>query len=402
MSKISRQESLLDSADNNELTVGDVVAHTRPQTKQQATFQRLVQQIDRQRAQLKEWHAYSERYNQRVGNELLPLFTKLREKRVAMLNLFDVQFHQRNVVRGKQQRAKLCEMILDLAYELLSEQHDEDIVALYDKYSDLGYAEQQERYNELSQSMMEKLFGEHPDDDNANDNMDETFAKSTHNSQEEEKSELGQSSRRRKSAKQVAAEEKRAAAKKEISQSVREVYRKLASSLHPDRTSADLTADEKTALMQRVNQAYDRDDLLELLNIQLEIEQINADYLADLPDERVNRYIQVLREQQAKLKAELALLLEPYRRLVPYYTSKLKPDHVDRAMDTEITQLKTGLQQADADLTALQDAKQLATFIRHYQVNNGPDEFDAMQQALDDILSGFSEPPPSSSRRRRR
>lgn len=399
MSRSPRQESLSDSVNSSELTIIDVLTHAKPQTKQQATFQRLIRQIDEQRAQVAEWHTYSERYGQRVGSELMPLFAQLREKRIAMLHLLDTQFHQRNVIRGKQQRAKLCDIILNLAHELLLEQRDEEIVALYDKYSDPSYDDQAGIDKTISQDVIEELFGVRLDDDNADVSMEEMLAKAMRQRQEEEaKNKAGSGSRRRKSAKQAAAEEKRAAAKKEISQSVREIYRKLASSLHPDRASTDLTADEKTTLMQRVNQAYDRSDLLELLNIQLEIEQIDTNYLTNLPDERIEHYIQVLREQLAELKTELASLLMPYRKLVPY-TQKIKPTHVDKAMDAEITRLEMDLRQADIDLVAFQDAKQLATFIKHYQVNDGFDEFDDGLQMLGDLLSSFSAPPP---RRRKR
>ncbi|CAD86311.1 MULTISPECIES: J domain-containing protein [Nitrosomonas] len=399
MSRSPRQESLSDPVNSSELTITDVLTHAKPQTKQQATFQRLIRQIDEQRAQVAEWHTYSERYGQRVGSELMPLFAQLREKRIAMLHLLDTQFHQRNVIRGKQQRAKLCDIILNLAHELLLEQRDEEIVALYDKYSDPSYDDQAGIDKTISQDVIEELFGVRLDDDNADVSMEEMLAKAMRQRQEEEaKNKAGSGSRRRKSAKQAAAEEKRAAAKKEISQSVREIYRKLASSLHPDRASTDLTADEKTTLMQRVNQAYDRSDLLELLNIQLEIEQIDTNYLTNLPDERIEHYIQVLREQLAELKAELASLLMPYWKLVPY-TQKIRPTHVDKAMDAEITRLEMDLRQADIDLIAFQDAKQLATFIKHYQVNDGFDEFDDGLQMLGDLLSSFSAPPP---RRRKR
>ncbi|MBC6961372.1 MAG: hypothetical protein DWB48_01215 [Nitrosomonas sp.] len=399
MSRSPRQESLSDPVNSSELTITDILTHAKPQTKQQAIFQRLIRQIDEQRAQVAEWHTYSERYGQRVGSELMPLFAQLREKRIAMLHLLDTQFHQSKVVRGKQQRAKLCDIILNLAHELLLEQRDEEIVALYDKYSDLSYDDQAGIDKTISQDVIEELFGVHLDDDNADASIEEMLAKAMRQQQEEEaRNKTGSGSRRRKSAKQAAAEEKRAAAKKEISQSVREIYRKLASSLHPDRASTDLTADEKTTLMQRVNQAYDRSDLLELLNIQLEIEQIDTNYLTNLPDERIEHYIQVLREQLAELKAELASLLMPYWKLVPY-TQKIRPTHVDKAMDAEITRLEMDLRQADIDLIAFQDAKQLATFIKHYQVNDGFDEFDDGLQMLGDLLSSFSAPPP---RRRKR
>lgn len=215
MSRIHRQESLFDSVDSSELTVTDVLTHAKPQTKQQATFQRLIRQIDEQRAQVAEWHTYSERYNQRVDSELMPLFAQLREKRIAMLHLLDTQFHQRKVIGGKQQRAKLCDIILNLANELLLEQRDEEIVALYDKYSDLSYDDQADIDKAISQDIVEELFGVHLDNDNADVSMEEMLAKAMHQRQEEEaRNKAGSGSRRRKSAKQAAAEEKRAAAKK--------------------------------------------------------------------------------------------------------------------------------------------------------------------------------------------
>jgi len=380
--------------DSSELTVTDILTHTKPQTRQQAAFQRLVQQIGEQRAQVAEWRTYGERYNQRVSSELLPLFARLREKRIAMLHLFDTQFHQRNVVRGRHQRAKLRDIILNLAHGLLLEQYDEAIVALYDRYSDLSYEDQAELDKAISQDMVEHLFGVQLDDDDTGDSIEEIFAKAMRQQQEEAKNKAESASRRRKSAKQTAAEEKRAAEKKEISLSVREIYRKLASSLHPDRASTHLAVEEKTALMQRVNQAYDRGDLLELLNIQLEIEQIDANHLANLPAGRIEHYIQVLREQLAELKSELASLLMPYRSLVPY-TPRIGPAHVDKAMDAEIARLETDLRQADIDLEACQDAKQLAAFIKYYEMDDESDEL----QMLDDLLGSFTAPP---SRRRKR
>jgi len=56
---------------------------------------------------------------------------------------------------------------------------------------------------------------------------------------------------------------------------VREVFRKLASELHPDRETDPAEHARKTELMQRVNQTYKAGDLLALLELQLSIEQID-------------------------------------------------------------------------------------------------------------------------------
>jgi hypothetical protein len=80
----------------------------------------------------------------------------------------------------------------------------------------------------------------------------------------------------------------------EPSQSVRDIYRKLASVLHPDRETDPTERERKTALIQRANQAYGRNDLLELLTLQIETEQIDAGALADIPEARLRHYNDVL------------------------------------------------------------------------------------------------------------
>jgi uncharacterized protein YciW len=94
-----------------------------------------------------------------------------------------------------------------------------------------------------------------------------------------------------------AADQKRAEAERIAKQSVRDVYRKLASALHPDRSSETFSPEQKLLLMQRVNQAYEADNLLGLLNIQLEIEQVDMEQLSSFTPERMQHYNHVLRQQ---------------------------------------------------------------------------------------------------------
>lgn len=63
----------------------------------------------------------------------------------------------------------------------------------------------------------------------------------------------GQTAPRKKTAKQLARDAQREAEEKQMSQSIREVYRKLASALHPDREPDPVERQRKTELMQRAN-----------------------------------------------------------------------------------------------------------------------------------------------------
>lgn len=57
--------------------------------------------------------------------------------------------------------------------------------------------------------------------------------------------------------------------------------------------------------MQKANQAYAGNDLLALLELQLQIEQIDAGDIASASAERLKHYNKVLGEQLTELKAEI-------------------------------------------------------------------------------------------------
>ncbi|WP_262471530.1 J domain-containing protein, partial [Clostridioides difficile] len=76
----------------------------------------------------------------------------------------------------------------------------------------------------------------------------------------------------------------------QISLSIREVYRKLASALHPDRETDPQERDRKTRLMQRVNEAYDKNNLLQLLELQLELDHIDQRSINHISEARLTHY----------------------------------------------------------------------------------------------------------------
>lgn len=83
------------------------------------------------------------------------------------------------------------------------------------------------------------------------------------------------------------------------------MIRKLASALHPDRATDAADQAEKTAYMQRVNQAYAAGDLLALMQLQLEIEQVDRSQITAAPPERVRRFNKLLAEQLEEIEEEI-------------------------------------------------------------------------------------------------
>ena len=188
------------------------------------------------------------------------------------------------------------------------------------------------------------------------------------------------------------------------SHSVREVFRKLASRLHPDRETDAGERTRKTLLMQQANQAYQADDLLTLLTLQLQTEQIDGQYLAGLPDARLNPYNQVLREQLRVLQQEVRACIEPYRMALSRRRRSLSPAAVDIALAQDIAMFQQGLQLLATDTAALRDPATRRAAIdaldlsqAYEQDDEAPDVFDPMLGVA--VLGGAS---PSPGRRKKR
>ena len=139
----------------------------------------------------------------------------------------------------------------------------------------------------------------------------------------------------------AAASKRRKQESQEVSQSLRGVYRRLASTLHPDREPDAQERERKTALMQQANQAYADQNLLALLELQLQAEQIDAEHLAAVDQRHLRHYATVLQEQLADLKLETWRLESDFRAATGLPAgSGLQPRKADRVISSEVQRLR--------------------------------------------------------------
>ena len=207
--------------------------------------------------------------------------------------------------------------------------------------------------------------------------------------------------KRPKGAKAQAAQAQREQAAKEVSQSLREVFRKLASALHPDREPDAKERERKNELMQRVNAAYEANDLLTLLNLQLEIEQIDAAHLATLTPQRLAHYYQILREQLDELEAELRRFQQPFRMLMESWGARLTTEEVDRRLSADIGQLRAAILELETDLVAFRDPERLRKSLDEQELEEEFDPFEDLEE-ITALIDSLQPPPRKGGPRRRR
>lgn len=94
----------------------------------------------------------------------------------------------------------------------------------------------------------------------------------------------------------------------------RDIFRKLASTLHLERETDPVEHLRKTTLMQRANVAYTANDLLGLLALRRKVDQINRidqidqSELDKLGDDRIKQYNRILGEQLRKIGMKIGAL----------------------------------------------------------------------------------------------
>jgi hypothetical protein len=378
-----------DEVYNQPLPVVAALTHSKPVTKAQLRFQQLVAKIELKREQLQQWQAYVLRYNQRLAIEMEPLHTQLRAGQRQMALLIDALLSESasNRRMGRVQRAKLRQILMTLVTGLLESGDDGALEALHDKYSAVSRQDIRQSQLDMTQIMLKEVFDVDLDDDhdavdaaallqNAQRKLQERAAAAAQLQMERQSRHTSKSSQASAS-KAAAAQAKRDQAAREVSQSLREVYRKLVSALHPDREPDADARQRKTAMMQRVNQAYDARDLLTLLGLQLEIEQIDAAHLSSVSPERLTHYNQILREQLADLESELAHCLYPFRCNTDQWGASLTPELIDQYLSADMAELKASQRRLQSDLVAFRDPNVLLSSLKYYELEPEQDEDDS-------------------------
>ena len=355
-------------------TVSIAKGHDQPQlSKSQKTFNTLIRQIEQGRARLAAWEAVETPYQQKFAAELAPLFKDAEALQVKMVHRLDQASEQPGL--SKTERRKLGAIIADRVRDILLTRNDADLKTLFNKYSDVDYDEAEAADQAGLKSALEDALGFELDDELDLTSPEDLLAHARKKLVEEQAQEDAareawqtQQAKRRKSPRQLAAEAREQAEAQQLRQSIREIYRKLASALHPDREPDPRERERKTALMQRVNQAYDKNNLLLLLQLQLELEQIDQAHINNVSEDRLKHYNKILREQLAELQHEIMrvesgfmgqTLLDPF--------AAVTPDSVMRNLNAEIASIKRAIRDLKRDLLAFADIQQLKAWLKTWR-----------------------------------
>jgi len=339
--------------------------------KEHKQFNKLVKDIDALRAEIAQWQAFEPLFRQRVATEIEPVIARYRESRVQLAMLLKAAIDGQEL--GKRQKAKASEILCWHLSEILDMGPDEQLAAIHDQYADLSLAEQRAREVARLRGMMEEVFDDQPDEDDAPSALSEDdIARfiDTRLADEDAWHARHSDAGRKRHAKAQANSSRHAQLVQDANDAVRQIYRRLASELHPDREPDAERRIRKTALMQQANQAYAASDLLTLLGLQLQVEQLDSATLSGLARERLQQYNHLLDEQRQRLQLELAALTAEFSMHVANDRRRLTPEAVERGLDREARDYKRAARQCEADVAHFRHMRNIKDALDGYQLGD--------------------------------
>jgi hypothetical protein len=348
----------------------------------------LTKKIDKQKKRLFEWTEAIPVYRQKIAQHYEPLIDALNEHKAEWVLLLDQSYDM--PLFTKTDKQKLRYLICDLSEFLIAEYNKEDLKPLFNKYSDYNYdsIEQDTDSNvtDIMRDIAENLFNIDLGDD-FDLSSPEKFQAQLEEKMREQAEAASLNQPRKKTKKQLEKELRQEEEDALASQSVREVYRKLVAVLHPDREPDEEERLRKTELMQRVNLAYGKKDLLKLLELQLEIEQIDPEHLTNIADSRLKHFNKILKEQLSELGQEMEQIEHMFRLSLnlPYYAT-LTPDYLLRFLTKDIKHVANEIDAIKDEIEIFSHAPALKAWLKSYKIpkNEGRDDFNDF--FLDDLM----------------
>ncbi|HET7505727.1 MAG TPA: J domain-containing protein [Kofleriaceae bacterium] len=343
-----------------------------PPGKLQQRFNSLIKKVAQLKGRLQAWaHARPEIH--RALGELHRLSGEHRAAVGELIRVLDRMYADRSLT--KSERAQVRALLCELAYDVLQGGGSDDLKAIYNKHTrgdfDAEVASHRALHAQVMKSVLEDSLGMDFGDADIS-SLDELERATMAQLDELEREEAARHqaaqarrARRKKSARQLADEARRTAETAQVGKTLQDVYRKLAMLLHPDHEQDPVERARKTSLMQEVNIAYERKDLLGLLELRLRFERVDEAQRHAVAEDRLAHFNTLLAEQVRQLQQELADIEEPWRlELDPSPRVKLTPDRILAAVRADLRQLATTIGHVQHDRERFTDPRQLKAWLR--------------------------------------
>ena len=348
-------------------------------SKLQKQFNANVKKINELKQRLKDDEEQLRKIVARIQADIIPTEHKHFEKITELVFVFDK--HHDDPFFKKKEKAKIADFIVNKSHELIETTGNEDLKVLYEKYTNESFdemdAEAENATAEMMKNMMSSMFGvDFEEDADVSDpqKMQEYMERKMEEKQAEAQA---KKANKKKSDKQIEKEEKIKEEAKNISKAARSIYTDLVKAFHPDRERDETERDRKTEIMKKVTQAYENDDLFELLRLKIELQGADIESLT-MADEQLKYYNKILKEQVRELEESLWQLRMQGSGPMGGEDLLSRFGGDEKSMKAKITRqvnkLKNNIKMVEQDIIVLGVKENMRRFLKDYQIQEDMDE----------------------------
>ncbi len=316
------------------------------------------------------------------NDKITPVYIKMRTVDIDIIYTLDKHFE--DLKATKTFKKNISYYIVAEVPAMIEATDEQKLKDIYVKHNGQSYEDEMEEKNSEANDMMKNMFGFDMNDPEkmaefmnkqkggsfqdfmnsmlggmngmGNDNNDQKSAKNENHEQRQAK---------KKTAAQVAKELKEEQEAKNIGQASRKIYTELVKQFHPDKEPDEQERERKTEIMKRITIAYEKNDLFDLLKLQLEYLQIDKDHINKLADDKLKYYNKILKEQLEELQDELSEVTEsgnPFE--MSFFDKYCRGTQADitKRIEKERKAVNKGLKHIEERLSFMYD-KESATYI---------------------------------------
>lgn len=321
----------------------DELVHLKVNTAQlsaeQDRFNKLIERVASLTRQTETHRGWAERYIPLRTNTVASLY-KQRDALTRALVLF---LHQwlGGADLGAAQRRMASRLVCRWSASFAAS-GDADMQTLHDTYSEQSFAQNQNQAASVTLAMQHL--------------------------RERDQAEQAQRAARKAKRPKTARQEEAHLKDQDANSALKTIYRQLASALHPDREADPEAHKLKTALMGEANAAYERRDLLALLQLQLRIEQVDSVSIGRMAHSRLVALSRLLSEQSKALSQDLLTLqLRLFDAFSLHPGTRVSEARIVGSIEEERQALQAAIDHLEADTARVQDPAQLKRWLKEQQ-----------------------------------
>jgi hypothetical protein len=371
-----------------------------PQAKRHKQFNNLLNKINKLKDEQELLKAQVQSGVAFFYEQIKPLHIKQQDLKVEQILALDRAYGEK--IFKKKDKEKIAHLIETAAIELfeVDDREFEEIIPIFEKYSEYTHEEVKQGQKQETIDMTEEMLRQMGVDINIDEEDElgdimEKLKEAAQKKMQEETEKAEAKNKRPKTEKQQQKEDLERQKEKDIQKVSKNIYNELVRLLHPDRESDEAKRAEKTEAIQRVNEAYERNDLYQLLTLQAEFLNKDGRELALMPEKEFKYYLQVLKKQQADLEEQIMFMgmVPGIEGFVIQNLCNPNTYLMELSRKQFLQQEKKVIKGIQNNLDLAKDPKSLKIALQDFEIDDDDDDddldFDSFLEMLGNMMEGM-------------